>query len=89
MEHFPLDEGTGYQFDDVGYFHVSAEGTYELDGLDRSADDSPSEKQGIALHADAVQDITRKDSRVNVGTLEPFVPVSLVIDNPTVDVFLP
>ena len=47
------------------------------------------EKQCVAFHADAVQRLTRRDSWTNVGTFEPFIPVALVIDNPTVDVFFP
>ena len=46
------------------------------------------EQRSVALHARPVDHLTRQGGRVDVGALEPLVPVALVVDDAALHVFL-
>ena len=88
-EQWLFGERTAKQFNYVCHFHISTERMYKLNSIDRSTDYSPGKKQCEAFLADAVEFTGRQDSWINIGTFEPFMPVSFVINDTTVDVILP
>jgi hypothetical protein len=85
----PWSKRTADQFYEIGRLHMSAEGTQKIIASDRTPENSAGKKQRIAFHPQAIQHPTRQDSRVDVTALEPFVPISVVVNNPAVDVLLP
>ncbi len=68
---------------------MSAEGAKELIGLHWTPEDPAGKEQCVALLPRAIHHLAGQDGRVYVRAFEPFVPVSLVVDDPTVGVLLP
>ncbi len=66
-----------------------SEKAQELVSADGTPENSAGKQQGVAFHADPVHRGAGQGGGVDVGALEPFVPIPCVVNDAAVDVLLP
>src|ERR1035437_4589757 len=84
-----LAEGPAQQPDDVGRLHMSAKGAEQLCGSDWTHQNPSGKERAVSLRSQTIDQRARQGGRVDVRALEPFVPIPLVVNDPTVHVFPP